>query len=1222
MPINITNPQYKGNYWSEDSAYHAMYFVGSDEATSMYTKLGIEETNIFAYAKTIQNPEFKKAYAELNENATPPENPLDIAEISPTFYYKSFDGKKLVDEEIDYSSLVTVMEYWEAKNIGYYSNGDEWANDNSQEETLKKLLLAASNKMLTTDTEASVRCLLYVLETPNDEVAISNARVTSSRGLRIADKPKRSTGGRFDARKTFDDAQNSGSVGRYVEVSDDSDPSSEVVGDVRLSYNQNTQMWESQNQLLARLITTLESAGLPNIDLSSVVDSATPEDFYDVDSELYIGGKSTAQALPLSMEEGNPSLYGPNFLACKNNKMETIRVVNRSNVKMDVGTLVMCHYIDGEWIATKFAGEAESDITGLPAKIGRWQFAKFFVPGDALFKDERFTSEFADNPNEYNGYLSPTQIENERRHAVFQAAKSANSPYTSDEQDMAAFIKMNLNPLLPPALSLGDDAAEPTVEAIEYNYKILQHSAFDQAGSELGGNASLTTLARTNVYTPIIRSSDPEATDKAYGFEELCVTWGPVFPGGYKAVYNARNKSRPVRMIGSGVAPDEFFVGGGSVSTVFDVAPTSYGTSDGGIVISMFSNAGDVNAVQLPAEIGTNGPWGEVSSPVDSWELIESSYLRSTDGAVDDNGRHVTGSWLIGEDEAPVYAMEPVSPNRVQWTACTAELACSRDIYSPLTATADGLNRYDRDFLNDAQNALSSNNGGNGQSSGNDVFGLAFNRIKSQEKRGYYTPQFPGAGFFEASCTTTYGNPFDEPIPEAQYQVPYDCMLYRQPTSLPIACVVDPFAEDVGAGRGAGLACVSTGRTIITKNGGGRFSIELDQFFGYNGPLLGGTGGGGGLSILPIGGGFTFGWSNNTMQQRRLAAWGSQDNDDIDSFGTTALHMRMFDYWPEDYTVFLAPYFAVLYFNPGKRYSKAERVNGIAKVTFPGTPNATTNYSDVSDDVDEDSEQFKADLAAGKYVRFEYDNPDDFIENVDFYLPTYGYNDPSGGKDGETVPVGKPIVGNMELRPQNKSNICTVCRGWPLQAGGLRWSENAIGLSDSYTVIDGGSGYVVGTDLDGPKGSRIRVTSTGQGGTLEQFEYIPDDQSGVDQRGTGFTPSNFDDENGYVATVQGGARVRWDSGIVYRIYKYFQGPQERIAKTRVSTGSGDGKLRVDQGAVRDYDIPDNRADSRYPGQYEAFFFFHNDISHTFIYQKGEPNGYQVPYAQYITMSIL
>jgi len=1207
---------FKGSFWDDGAAYHVMYFEGPNRKPSVYTDLGIEETNIFAYERIRTSAAFKATYQEY-EGGSPPSNPLDIGNIDDSFKYNWFNGTKMEEASIAYTRLASVLTYWEAKNVGVYADGTEWVEDQDQEDTLRKLLLAGSNKLLMAGGEGgSTRCLLYVLETPNDENIIDNSRVPVSRGLTIAGPPRRATGGMYHARNTFDDALESGQIGRYVTGGAEDDPAAEVVGNVRLAYNQNTQMWESANQLMARLVTTLEPAGLPKIDLSSLLDNATPEDFYVKDAETYVGGKATALAIPLSMEEGNPDLYGPNFIACEGNKMETMRVVNRTNVKMEVGTLIMCHWIDGEWVATKIPQDTESgDITGIPAKVGRWQFSKFFVPADGLFKDERFTSS-----EDFNGNLTPVQIEFERRTAFFNAAAGQNSNVSTEEQNMTEFFKMNLNPEVPPGLSIPGE--NPEVDSIVYNTKILQHSAFDQAGPELGGGAGLTSLARQNIYQRILNPINPEEPVKADFYGQLAMFWGPVFPQGYKASFNYRNKSRNTEIVAAGTDADGFFTTGSSVSSTFDAAPTTYGD------ISMFSKSSDVNMVQLPAEIGVNGPWDEFSSPLDSWEHIEATYLFSSDlsAATNDAGVHDNGAYLVGADSLPVYGMEPVNGSQVQWTACTAELACSRDIYSPLTKTYDERqpepgadpeifvsNRYDRFFQEDAQVVLSNQ----GEGPGGDVFGKAFDRIKNGDKDGYYKPAFPGAGFFEAQCTLTYGNPDGEPVPEASYQIPYDCMLYKTPTSTPIAISPVPFTTDAGREvYGAGLAAVATGRTKIVKNGGGNMTIELDMFYGVNGPLIGFGTSITNISILPIGGiGVPIFNSNQTMQQRRLPAWGSQDNDDIDSFGTTALHMRMMDYWPEQYTVFLAPYYSILYFMPGKVGSRVDNVEGICTVAFPGTPNATPSYVDIRDDIDEDSEQFQKDLEDGKYIYFDYDDQSQMITeaDTDFLLPTYG--------DNTIVAPGDEFDGFTELRPSNKWRVASVKRGWPIQAGGLRWTENYLGLSDDWEVVDGGANYSTGTEYQGPKGSRIRVLETGEGGSLVSFEFVEDAESNNIYRGYDVRPDDFD-EDGYEGSVDGGARVLWKKGLCYRYYQYFTGPKERIPKTRVSTGSGDGKTRVAGAAIRDYTIPDNRAESYYPGEYEAFFFFHNDISYTFNFQKYTNNGYLVSNVQYISMTIL
>ena len=65
------------------------------------------------------------------------------------------------------------------------------------------------------------------------------------------------------------------------------------------------------------------------------------------------------------------------------------------------------------------------------------------------------------------------------------------------------------------------------------------------------------------------------------------------------------------------------------------------------------------------------------------------------------------------------------------------------------------------------------------------------------------------------------------------------------------------------------------------------------------------------------------------------SGWGNTSND-IWDFGVCNLHVKIYDWWPEDQTLFVAPYFTVLHFNPGRWGSDAATKQGNFKVNNDG----------------------------------------------------------------------------------------------------------------------------------------------------------------------------------------------------------------------------------------------------------------------------------------------
>jgi len=85
-------------------------------------------------------------------------------------------------------------------------------------------------------------------------------------------------------------------------------------------------------------------------------------------------------------------------------------------------------------------------------------------------------------------------------------------------------------------------------------------------------------------------------------------------------------------------------------------------------------------------------------------------------------------------------------------------------------------------------------------------------------------------------------------------------------------------------------------------------------------------------------------------------------------------------------------------------------------------------------------------------------------------------------------------------------------------------------------------------------------------------------------------------------------------GIVRYIPKVDAGPREHGGIKRLTTGTGGDSGRITGLSTSEFGLNPNDT-----GQYDAYFFFHNDISHTFMFQY---SGSQYPgFAQYITMNI-
>jgi hypothetical protein len=142
---------------------------------------------------------------------------------------------------------------------------------------------------------------------------------------------------------------------------------------------------------MARLITDVDAAvnkPFKLLDEDSdgyIEDQSKSEEFYKRTSEYYTGSFKTGLAVPVSAQNGNPYMFGPNIIVDYNEKrVEKIMVVNRSDKSFTAGTLVLCTLIGAEWIIQEFSLPSEFSF---PTRMGAWTFSKLMANSDSFFRN-------------------------------------------------------------------------------------------------------------------------------------------------------------------------------------------------------------------------------------------------------------------------------------------------------------------------------------------------------------------------------------------------------------------------------------------------------------------------------------------------------------------------------------------------------------------------------------------------------------------------------------------------------------------------------------------------------------------------------------------------------------------------------------------------------------------------------------------------------------------
>ncbi|NDC96409.1 hypothetical protein EB077_13980, partial [bacterium] len=401
----------------------------------------------------------------------------------------------------------------------------------------------------------------------------------------------------------------------------------------------------------------------------------------------------------------------------------------------------------------------------------------------------------------------------------------------------------------------------------------------------------------------------------------------------------------------------------------------------------------------------------------------------------------------------------PNNPLKVQFSALCAELAASDD--SNTLVIKDAFKSQGRSFYKASREAL-----GRSVSDTNSLLGGLFDRLPSNLDTQ------------SSKWDWLYGTAARTNLPHV---VPYDCYIEKFPLNRPIAAPFI-FTDDVTQNVGANLVGIIAARNTFQKNKGGPLNISANQLFGLYGRFVGGATGGG-IDVTILGGLLSFSTDNRASIKSKFSTiWGSTTSDSINSFGTTALHAMVWDYWPERYTVFIPQYFSVAHFNSGILFSSPNTASGLA----PEDKKLTT-YVDKID-----------------------------YSDLDFRVPSYARA--SGVAGNHTVVLENDIIeSGTKLAPDNEWRVNTVRRGQMVTDEGFYYQKRVIGLNiSSLTVASGGNGFNVGDTIDVNPDISIKVTAV-SGSAIQSAEFALDTtfQGKIPSRflpkkaGSGFKPSDF-----------------------------------------------------------------------------------------------------------------
>ena len=1123
-----------GNSYTENHVFIILDKSFQDNGVGSLTKSGYAEFVNTDFGKSVLNARMSSSGAT---NASYYENIIQLLGLG-SGNCKIWNGSDYESKSFSEGELLELIDYHESGK----SKTDE------KDEDKDKLIMQINSSIegcviFKYAGKAILKCYFYSHNTrQNDRV------VTQKGSPLITATPRRPTGAKYGHRytqeKRQEDTSDANNLGVFVDSSKggDEDLNNTITAPVAYSFDSSRGMWTIANQMIVRLATDVDPANIVGFDVTDDLESTTSAAWYKPDGEKNASQRATGKAVPMSVQNNNPNTFGPNIKLCDGTKkVEQIPVVNRSNDSFKKGDVAIASLMDGEWILQKF-GTIETKPQ--PTSIGRWGFTKLIANSDWFFRNRVSTNQ-----------LTPASCQELLKSKFFKTLADVDSNLPADIVTKAEISALNI---------IGD------YYPIELNYYI-QTSSFDQTKQEMGGTSPMNYYKNINMEYPPSQLLDMPS------FYSTPIYWGPVFPDGYSSVGHARMRTKEgtattYRISSTDIKPDAqndwYF------SKNFEIAAIAN------------ADLTDSNFMQLPADIATNGKYDGDGFPLeDTTEIIRA--VNAINFAKEINKKIQEGyAYYLGDfEEDDVYGLRPNNPLKLQFTPLSADLAGADDANAAnLSSRYEYSDRYFRRNVQFLLKNIGIDIGGIDFSKS--LFGNLYKRLKSMAL----------GGLVEVEATTCDGV-YSNDAAGAFDCIPYDCYIKLTPIDKPRSAMT-PFKNHTNPAKdGANLVGIVAARNKFTKNKGGTFNISAKQVFGVYGNWVGG--GGGGIVATVIGA--IGAWVTNNsaaFSGRWTSTWGSTSSDSINSFGTTALHAMVWDYWPEQQTVFIPQYFTVLHFNPGKLLSSP------ATEDVEYTP---TGGSKIKVKVD----------------KTEYD--------VDFRVPTFeaGF---------APVPAGTTFTKDgPKLAPQNLWRVNTVRRGQLVTNNsngasdtGFMYYKTVIGLSKAGHVIEKkGSGFSVGDKISPTTGVTLQIKTVDGNGGIEDFDFAEDTTysdrvpSGTKtyKKGEGYSASSFPSA-GLKLTVNSPSKkeaaiIIFHTAEAYKQIKLDAGPKMRCPITRLSSSSGEGQVRVEEVKNTTLNIEDNTG-SKYPNKYEAFYFCHNDIGHVFNVAEVDANP---NFAQYITITI-
>jgi len=989
---------------------------------------------------------------------------------------------------------------------------------------------------------------------------------------------------------------NNGLAGVYSTPSKGAGNPEDMVGaQMRLAYDPATKTWESgTQQVLARLVDDIDGVNIPELSPQEML-SISSEATYDVPPEEnpWMGKANSGRAIPLSTEDGNPNLYGPNFKGgCANTSNKAmVRAVNRSNKSFKSGRLVVLSFINGEWLIV--GGEGD-EIDGSNIRFGNFEYQQSITPAKHFFaipgSSERLTPDII--KRKYRNWF------------YFWSYKHSTDPFRdldSTGQGFDLYERRGITDLKSAReewitsrkLTILASSAPKNVDIIQYLINMLDSpeesniiSIAREDGRWMSTDLKTVTVeeyfaAHDGFEAATIRrqeESEKLTYEETYGVDSdfLYRYFLPFLEQDYPVPKNVLNKIAEKLALNfprKDNAPERLPSGPIDRSDVpyfwGALFPDGYKSSQALPFMSKVNSPiydSDFNLKEFSMVAAASSPYFRNTSDLDKF------YQRYGSNYPDPSLMRKTGvyfkvtrtpesrereNYIDRAIKTPnaVFGLEPLQPKRIQFSPMSIEFlhAPTQFIIPPLGSAEDFfIVRTDQDFFKSAIINVGDKN-----------FSLLDYAKFLWGPAGNPTKRWSETYFINAPPAyilrlLNYGLAFTSDT----------IVRHSAPLGVPNGNNLLPkFPIGSLFQRSPVMPIIAIKSTITTSAKALKFTTT--QRFGYVQQTSIIPGSGPVVIALPFGGGLFWNEPATPIGTRSEPQWGDRSlREDIDSFGTTALHVKVYEHWPLSSTEYLGELFTVLHYN-----DKQPRLN---------------------QDYDYERKEWGFPLNDEGLLVLS-------MSPLDFKEPTLKIE--TGG--GDIMNVGVVVTeANLANFSDWKYNL--VRRGQLLSGGGFAYIRRAIFVSSAYLdpqalQAKGGSGYKKGDKFVYPDGYTIEVIKVEDidlpgGGVLKDSITEIDTKSNL---GTNKIVKNINSYQADITSVRNVNPTYMGSGGLGAIFKadftigrlvgYDPEPKEVCPSTRITKSSNGGQGRVEGQLQTTVDISDTNK-----RQFDIFYYFHND----------------------------